>query len=115
MKLKQMYLCCLLLCLFISLQILFVNKFTKAESFQNSYSNTIFKPPKDGSPDDTTGAGSRETGSCLEDGIEEGIPGFRALMLKDIQISEERPFFLFTFPVLKPDLVSVNKMIYGRF
>ncbi|HEY9849837.1 MAG TPA: hypothetical protein V6D28_10285 [Leptolyngbyaceae cyanobacterium] len=101
MKLKQVYLCCLLLCLFISWQMLFVNKFVKAESLQYSYSNTIFKPPKDGSPDDTTGAGSRETGSCSEDAIEEGIPGFRALMPKDIQISEERPFFSVYIPSIK--------------
>lgn len=79
MKLKKMYLCCLLLCLFISLQMIFVNKFAKAESFRHNYSNTIFKPPTDGTPDDTTGAGSRETGSCAEDWIEEDIPGFRTL------------------------------------
>jgi len=94
---KRLY--CILFAILIALQMIVAPPvMAQSELFRNSNSNTIFKPPKDGTPDDTAGAGSRNGGRCAEDELVEGLSGFKAIVPSYSQTISERPIFSVYIP-----------------
>lgn len=68
------------------------------QASENNLVEDVFKPPKDDAPDDTRGAGSRDTGHCADDPQTENQTGFQVFMPVYSEISAERPRFLVYIP-----------------
>ncbi|MCL1467311.1 DUF928 domain-containing protein [Argonema galeatum] len=99
MIVKKICLYLILFAMFIGLQMIVAPPvMAQSELFINTNSNTIFKPPKDGTPDDTAGAGSRNGGRCAEDELVEGLSGFKVLIPSYSQSISERPVFSVYIP-----------------
>lgn len=67
-------------------------------SSENNLVKDVFKPPKDDAPDDTRGAGSRDTGHCADDPLIENQTGFQVFMPVYSEINTDRPSFLVYIP-----------------
>lgn len=74
---------------------------TGNESSLGTSLHDVFKPPEDDAPDDTRGAGSRDTARCPEDDLTEDGPDFRVFLPVFTQIDVERPTFSAYIPPTK--------------
>lgn len=67
-------------------------------SSENNLAKSVFKPPKNDAPDDTRGAGSRDTGHCAGDESMQDGTGFQVFLPVYTEVSTERPTFLVFIP-----------------
>lgn len=77
---------------------IFSDQAANTQAVQNSNNTQGSVPPGEGSPDETTGAGTRDGGYCENDNLTEGEPGFSVLMPVNNQPIAQRPTFSLYIP-----------------
>lgn len=89
----------LLVSITLSLELAIVPRLVAQTQAVKNPSNTQAPvPPGDGSPDDTTGAGTRDGGHCTNDNATEDEPGFSVLVPVENKTIAQRPTFSLYIP-----------------
>jgi len=77
---------------------IFPHRAANTKAVENPNNTQAPVPPGEGSPDETTGAGTRDGGYCENDNSTEGEPGFSVLMPVENQRIAQRPTFSLYIP-----------------